>query len=172
MSVLQKRVTGRSKLRLLKQAEADGMGLIFRHGTIDDLGAVFQLNRDSFTESWSFDGLKNALEGGYELLLCMDRELLVGYLLSQNVLDEVHIMQVAIAPPYRRKGVAEQLSRQLLDTKRDRKLLLEVRASNLAAQALYAKLGFTKAGNRKAYYVAEGEDAVREDAVLMSCQNS
>ena len=148
------------------------MDLIFRHGTIDDLDAVFQLNGDSFAESWSHDGLKSALEDGYELLLCMDRELLVGYLLSHSILDEVHIMQVAVASSYQRMGIAEQLSQWLLDAKPGRKLFLEVRASNVAAQALYAKLGFAQSGYRKAYYVAESASQTREDAVLMSYENS
>jgi ribosomal-protein-alanine N-acetyltransferase len=145
---------------------------VFRRGTVDDLELVFRLNRGSFAESWSNDGLKAALEEGYELLLCMDRELLAGYLLSRSVLDEVHIMQVAVAPAYRRKGIAEKLSQRLLDAKQGRELLLEVRASNHPAQALYAKLGFTRSGYRKAYYVAKDENVAREDAVLMSYQNN
>jgi ribosomal-protein-alanine N-acetyltransferase len=148
------------------------LSFTYRKGVADDLELVFRLNKGSFAESWSNDGLKTALEEGYDLLLCMDRELLVGYLLSQNVLDEVHIMQVAVASSHRRRGVAEQLSRRLLDANPGKKLLLEVRISNMAAQALYAKLGFTRSGYRKAYYVAEDENGAREDAVLMSCQNS
>ena len=148
------------------------MSLIFRQGCEDDLTAVYELNCDSFSESWSLKGLKDALESGYELLICMDRESLAGYLLSHDVLDEVHIMQVAVAPAYRRKGIAKQLSQHLLDAKRGSVLLLEVRESNRPAQLLYTKLGFTRSSYRKAYYVAEDENGAREDAVLMSCQNS
>lgn len=146
------------------------MELIFRQGTVNDLELVFRLNKGSFAESWSNDGLKTALQEGYDLLLCMDRELLVGYLLSQNILDEVHIMQVAVASSHRRRGVAEQLSRRLLDANPGKKLLLEVRISNMAAQALYAKLGFTHSGIRRAYYVSQQDDGIREDAILMQYQ--
>ena len=148
------------------------MSLTYRKGVANDLAAVYELNCELFPESWSNDGLKAALEEGYELLLCMDRQRLAGYLLSRSVLDEVHIMQIAVAPSHQRRGVAEQLSRRLLNANPGRIFLLEVRISNLAAQALYAKLGFARSGYRKAYYVAENEDGAREDAVLMSCQNS
>jgi len=141
--------------------------LTYRKGTADDLPAVFELNRESFPESWSHEGLEKALAGGYELLLCMDGETLAGYLLSHDVLDEVHIMQIAVARSYKRRGIAEQLSRNLIAAKAGRTLLLEVRASNGAAQSLYTKLGFVRSGIRKGYYVPKGEVGEREDAVLM-----
>ena len=143
------------------------MSLIYREGNAADLDAVYRLNCEVFPESWSLEGLRDALQGGYELLLCMDGDRLAGYLLSHDVLDEVHIMQVAVAPPYHRQGIAEQLSRNLLAAKQGMALLLEVRASNLAAQALYEKLGFVHSGLRKAYYVPKHEGEPREDAVLM-----
>ena len=146
------------------------MSLSFRHGGAADLAAVYQLNREIFPESWSLEGLKDALQGGYELLLCMDGDRLSGYLLSHDVLDEVHIMQIAVSPSYRRRGIAEQLSRNLLTAKHGMSLLLEVRASNRAAQSLYEKLGFVHSGIRKAYYVPPHEGEAREDAVLMNYQ--
>lgn len=146
------------------------MSLRYRYGDATDLAAVYQLNRETFPESWSLEGLKGALKGGYELLLCMNGTNLTGYLLSHDVLDEVHIMQVAVAPSYRRRGIAEQLSRNLLAAKQGVALLLEVRASNLAAQSLYEKLGFVHSGVRKAYYVAKDAGEAREDAVLMNYQ--
>jgi len=148
------------------------MSLIYRRGDEADLAAVYELNRRSFAESWSNDGLKSALEEGYELFLCMDGEVLAGYLLSHDLLDEVHIMQISVDDSYRRKGIAEQLSQKLLAAKQDRKFLLEVRASNRAAQSLYEKLGFVRSGVRKGYYVPLYKGAEREDAVLMHYQSS
>jgi ribosomal-protein-alanine N-acetyltransferase len=146
------------------------LSFTYRKGVADDLELVFRLNKGSFAESWSNDGLKTALQEGYDLLLCMDKELLAGYLLSRNVLEEVHIMQIAVASSHRRRGVAEQLSRRLLDANPGKKFLLEVRISNIAAQALYAKLGFTHSGVRRAYYVSQQDDGIREDAILMQYQ--
>jgi ribosomal-protein-alanine N-acetyltransferase len=145
--------------------------LAFRQGNRSDLDAVYELNRHVFPESWSYDGLRDALKGGYELLLCMDGKKLAGYLLSHVVIDEVHIMQVAVAPEYRRQGIAEQLSRQLMAAKPDHLLMLEVRASNHAAQSLYAKLGFVRSGLRKGYYVSQQNGGPQEDAVLMRHQS-
>jgi len=170
MSVHPKRVTGRSRLSHQKNLKKL-LNFTFRQGCADDLASVYELNRGSFSECWSFKGLEEALEGDYELLICMDHEFLVGYLLSHDVLDEVHIMQVAVAPSYRRKGIAEQLSQRLMDTKLGRKLFLEVRASNRPAQALYTKLGFIHSGARKGYYVPVQEKDTREDAILMSYQH-
>ncbi|MDX8403219.1 MAG: ribosomal protein S18-alanine N-acetyltransferase [Mariprofundaceae bacterium] len=147
------------------------MSFTFRQGCAGDLASVYELNCESFSESWSFKGLKEALNGGYELLICMDHEFLVGYLLSHDVLDEVHIMQVAVAPGYRRKGIAKRLSQRLIAAKPDRILLLEVRESNRPAQLLYAKLGFTHSGVRKAYYIPAQKNNSREDAVLMRYQH-
>ena len=146
------------------------MNLIFRQGTWDDLESVYQLNNRAFAESWSLDGLKGALADGYELLICNDGDRLAGYLLSHDVLDEVHIMQVVVESTHRRHGIAEQLSRNLLATKQGKRLLLEVRASNQAAQLLYSKLGFIQSGRRKAYYVPDHAGDVREDAILMHHQ--
>jgi len=138
-----------------------------RAGGLDDLAAVYRLNRICFAEAWSEDSLHAALESGFDLLVCEDAGLLAGYILSQDILDEVHIMQVAVDPRYRRCGVARRLSRELLRRKAAMKaMLLEVRASNRAAQGLYESLGFRRCGLRRAYYAPDTNGA-REDAILM-----
>ncbi len=142
--------------------------LTLRSGDAGDLKAVFQLNRKVFDEAWSEGSLYAALDSGFDLLLCEDGGLLAGYLLSQDILDEVHIMQVAVDESYRCQGVATRLSRQLLSCKAGMAVvLLEVRASNKPARSLYASLGFCENGLRKNYY-APDSNGFREDAVLMS----
>lgn len=170
MSVHPRRATGRSRLSLRNELNRR-LSFTFRQGCADDLAAVYELNCASFSESWSYNGLKDAFDSGYELLICMDNEFLAGYLLSHDILDEVHIMQVAVAPTYRRKGIAERLSRELMDSRPGREFLLEVRDSNRPAQSLYAKLGFAHSGVRKAYYVPVQEGGLREDAILMCYQH-
>lgn len=146
------------------------MSLVFRDGTAADLAAVYKLNRLALPEWWSYEGLEKALKEGYELLVCSNNDVLAGYLLSYNVIDEVHIMQIAVAPDYRRNSIAETLSRRLIAAKPGMTLLLEVRASNLAAQSLYEKLGFVRAGIRKEYYIPKQQGEPREDAVLMTLE--
>ena len=144
------------------------MSLIYRDGGAGDLDAVYQLNCEVFPECWTRKGLSDALANCYQFLICMDGDRLAGYLLSRDVLDEVHIMQIAVDPEYRRQGIAEQLSKNLLAAKQGRTLMLEVRASNIPAQALYEKLGFIHSGIRKGYYVPQKAGDPREDAVLMN----
>ena len=86
-----------------------------------------------------------------------------GYVGSQTVMDESDMMNVAVHPDYRRKGIAEKLVTELVEAlkKRDsRCLTLEVRASNEPARALYEKLGFVQVGLRKNYYRNPREDAL------------
>lgn len=143
------------------------MSLVYREGGAADLPAVFELNRQALPEAWSFEGLQQSLRDGYDLDLCMDGDEFVGYMLSHVILDEVHIMQIAVATGYRRRGIAETLSRNLIARRAGKLLLLEVRASNRTARALYEKLGFVNSGIRKRYYVPRHPGAEREDAILM-----
>lgn len=145
------------------------METIIRGSRPDDFEQVYRLNCEAFAECWSREGLQQSLELGMELFVCMHGEELAGYILSQDVIDEVHIMQVAVSLPYRRLGIAEKLSLFLMREKTGMHTFrLEVRASNKAAQALYAKLGYKLIGCRPDYYVPAQAGGEREDALLMS----
>jgi [ribosomal protein S18]-alanine N-acetyltransferase len=88
---------------------------------------------------------------------------IVAFALFWLVHDEVHVLNIAVHPFFRRQGNGSLLLRHLIADARQRCsdcVLLEVRASNLAAQRLYATLGFVPTGLRKAYYQSNGEDAV------------
>ena len=146
---------------------------IYRLGTVDDIDAVFELNTQLFAEKWSKKSLLDVMQSGFDLYVCESHvcesnKTIAAYILSQDILDEVHIMQVAVSPAYQRQGIAKALSMRLLDDKQGYLLaLLEVRASNIAAQKLYAQLDFNEVGRRKAYYVPEKKGEPREDAILM-----
>lgn len=91
-----------------------------------------------------------------------ERPLPAGFLLAWDVADELHVLDVATHPAVRRRGVARALLQHALDHARDRAArvaLLEVRASNAAAIALYASHGFAETNVRERYY-ADGEDAL------------
>ncbi len=139
-----------------------------RLGTVDDIDAVFDLNQQLFAEKWSKKSLLDVMQSGFDLYVCESDKKIAAYILSQDILDEVHIMQVAVAPAYQRQGLAKTLSTQLIHDKQGYQLiLLEVRASNLAAQALYSQLDFAEIGRRKGYYVPETKGGAREDAIVM-----
>ena len=89
----------------------------------------------------------------------------IAYLCFRLVEGEMHIVNLAVDPAYRRHGVATFLLEYSLRLAKEygaKKALLEVRASNQAAMRLYGKMGFCGAGRRRKYY-----SGTREDAVLM-----
>ncbi len=95
--------------------------------------------------------------------LVQPTQVLVGYLCLWLVADEAQVQNLAVHPAFRGRGVGRHLLREGLrrcHQKGARTANLEVRPSNLAAQALYASLGFTPVGRRPHYYQPEGEDAI------------
>jgi ribosomal-protein-alanine N-acetyltransferase len=95
--------------------------------------------------------------------------LVVGFLLTWRVADEVHVLNIATSPLFRRMGVARELMRHCVRYARDnqaRLLLLEVRRSNDAAISLYRSLGFHSINLRPGYYSDNLEDAVEMAMVL------
>lgn len=88
--------------------------------------------------------------------------ILVGYSLFWHVVDELHLLNVAVALPMRRQGIGRALMTDLLAYARTHaitRILLEVRATNTSAVAMYESLGFTSFNVRPRYY-ADGEDAI------------
>lgn len=88
---------------------------------------------------------------------------LAGFLLRHIVLDEAHIVNLGVAPAFRRQGIGGHLLAASLDEMLEegaRSVTLEVRRSNQAAIAMYAAVGFTEAGVRQSYYSDNREDAL------------
>jgi len=143
-----------------------------RPASTADIYAIYKLNCESFSEAWSVMALGMWQERGDDLDVCYDENNnLAAYYLAQDVLDEVHIMQIAVAPTFRRQGLAKRFMQYEMARKRRKgmaTMLLEVRATNAAAQALYQSLGFSVVGVRKNYYSPTPETPLGEDAVLMN----
>ncbi|MDX8382576.1 MAG: ribosomal protein S18-alanine N-acetyltransferase, partial [Ghiorsea sp.] len=139
----------------------------YREGNIDDIEAVFRLNRLVFDEYWSKDVMLQSLQVGYDLYVCYGDDGLLAYVLSQDILYETQIMQLAVLPTYRRMGIAQHLMHLLMEDKREMDaLMLEVRLSNVQAQHFYRHLGFKQAGQRPNYY-SKTKTMPREDALLL-----
>jgi len=140
----------------------------YRAGNIDDIEDVFRLNRRIFDEAWSKDMMLQSLQVGYDLYVCYQQKHLVGYLLSQDILYETQVMQLGVDLDYRRQGVAKELMHMLIQEKQDMDMIvLEVRASNVDAQAFYSRLSFAEIGRRPKYYQPT-PTKLSEDAILMS----
>jgi len=88
---------------------------------------------------------------------------IVGYVCFWVVFDEVRVMTLAVEPPARRQGIANELVRFMLTFGRALgavRAILEVRASNLAARGLYEQMGFRQTAVRTKYYTNPTEDAI------------
>lgn len=125
---------------------------------------VAALEKACFRDPWSEASISGELDNPLSLwLVAVEQGAVVGYIGSQTVLDEADVMNVAVDPAMRRRGVGKALLRELetrLRTESVCALSLEVRPSNLAARALYAREGFVEAGRRPKYYVNPREDAL------------
>ncbi len=136
--------------------------------TADHLDEVAALERACFPDPWSRNMLAEELDNALSAFLVAldDGGKVIGYAGLQVVLDEGNILNVAVKPEYRRRGVAKRLLQVFLDFARANQLAfltLEVRASNYSAIALYGGLGFRSAGRRRNYY-----DFPKEDAIIMT----
>lgn len=108
---------------------------------------------------WSLEQIEADLnQANTEYFYLHDHQDLIGFLAIQNLVGELEITQIAIKKAYQGRGLGDQLMAQLSD--RRESIFLEVRASNEAARALYAKYGFVQVGKRKNYYQNPAEDAI------------
>ena len=125
---------------------------------------VAELEKVCFSSPWSYDVLcAEGLRDEAEFLCAFIDGTFAGYAGMLCVLDEGQICNVAGCPPFRRMGVGEALMAAQRSAALERKLsvmMLEVRASNAAAQRLYEKLGWEKVGVRRNFYSAPREDGV------------
>ena len=124
---------------------------------------IAALERQNFSAPWDENSLFSELNNPLALwLAALDGETVAGYVGSQSVLGESDMMNLAVAPAYRRQGIGKALMEALLwELSEDNHCLtLEVRASNAPAIALYENLGFRQVGRRPNYYRSPPEDAL------------
>ena len=127
-----------------------------------DLPAVIAIERRSFPTPWSLAMFVLELSKPSGICLAATIEdRLCGYLVCSRYDQVWHLMNVAVAPDWRRLGIARSLLRQLFDDAGDKlSFTLEVRMSNVEAIAMYERFGFQRAGTRRRYYHDNGEDAL------------
>ena len=143
---------------------------VLRAMTLADLDAVLAVETASYSHAWTRGNFIDSLAAGYlTQVLTSAQSGLVGYYVAMPGVDELHLLNVTVAPPWQGQG----LGGCLLDSVQAAALAqgaatlwLEVRRGNLRAQALYRRRGFVEVGLRRGYYPAGG--AQREDAVVMN----
>ena len=128
------------------------------------VAGIADLERECFSLPWSEASIRSELSNELSLwLAAVEDGRVLGYVGSQTVLGESDMMNLAVDPAFRRRGIARALVCALIEElgkMGSRCLTLEVRASNESAQALYAQLGFESVGRRKNYYLNPREDAL------------
>ena len=132
---------------------------------VDDLPAVHEIERDSFTTPWPAHAYQHELENNrlahYIVARCGDT--IAGFAGMWLLVDEAHITTFATGRAWRRQGIGERLLLALLDPSAARgahEATLEVRPTNIPARRLYEKYGFKNVGVRTRYYSDNNEDAL------------
>lgn len=95
-------------------------------------------------------------EDEHKYLVAKEEEKVIGYIGIERILDEVHIINMAVHPDYRGQGIGKRLMQHVLND--EEVFFLEVRVSNETAKNIYERYGFKVINTRKQYY-ADGEDA-------------
>jgi len=135
-------------------------------GATADIDAIAALEAESFTNPWPREQLVWELSNSDVTRIFVmrgDGGAIVAFCLCWVIFDELHINTLAVAPGFRRRGLATLLMQHVLaETTKEgaRKATLEVRASNQAALALYERLGFRVTATRPGYYTSPDEDAL------------
>lgn len=137
--------------------------------TPERLDAVLRVEQRAYPHPWTRGNFLDAIHSGYQGQLLLAGDELLGYFVAMQGVDEVHLLNITVAPEFQRQGWARVMLEALATWARGRGaewLWLEVRVSNARALGVYEAHGFRRVGQRKGYYPAgRGE---REDAVVMS----
>ena len=139
-----------------------------RRLVLDDLEDIDEIERRAYPTPWSRSMFAGELSKPTSICLGAfeadaEEGALVGYLIVSRYVDAWHVMNVAVDPAQRGRGVATMLLERVFELTVDdarRGYTLEVRVSNTTAIALYERLGFEARGLRRGYYTDNREDAL------------
>lgn len=131
-----------------------------------DLDAVRRIEEVAYgTDAWSRRTLEDELVNGFSSYLVAEAPngRIAGFAGVWFMRDQLHLVTIAVDPPFQRLGVAARLLLACLELARKAEMpsvVLEVRESNVGAQALYERFGFRRLGKLRKYYKDDGEDAL------------
>jgi [ribosomal protein S18]-alanine N-acetyltransferase len=131
---------------------------------LNDLNAIEEIEQRAYPTPWSRAMFASELAKPTSICLgAFEGPELVGYVINSRYVDAWHVMNVAVDPDRRRRGIASRLLQRLFELTRNderRGYTLEVRVSNDGAINLYEQLGFEPRGIRRGYYTDNREDAL------------
>jgi [ribosomal protein S18]-alanine N-acetyltransferase len=139
-------------------------GLVIRDMWWSDIPEILKIERISFSTPWNEMAFLNEIYNPSSInkVAGYGNEI-VGYICANSIIDEGHILNIAVHIDMRRKGIAVALLEKIIDELRSKgckSLYLEVRASNISAIRFYENRDFVSVGIRKNYYTSPKEDAV------------
>lgn len=145
------------------------LGLALRRMMPQDIDDVLDVERSAYEFPWTRGNLIDSLNAGHDAEVLFDREQrLLGYFVAMQGVDELHLLNLTVAPAVQARGHGRFLLDRVIEVARAhgaQQVWLEVRRQNERAQRIYARFGFSASGIRKAYYPAAlGR---REDAIVM-----
>ncbi len=133
------------------------------------LDEVLRVEHAAYAHPWSRGNFTDSLKSGYQAQVLVGDDTLLGYFVAMKGVDEVHLLNITVAPEWQGQGWGQVMLDALGVWSRGQGaewLWLEVRRSNHRAERIYERHGFRRVGERKNYYPAAGGE--REDAVVMS----
>ncbi|MGC9323712.1 MAG: ribosomal protein S18-alanine N-acetyltransferase [Desulfomonilia bacterium] len=128
-----------------------------------DLQAILEIEQQSFSSPWDLETFIMSLEDPRSM--CSGAKIHgvpIGYCFALDMKNMLHVLNLAVHPEYRRRGVARRLLSEMIDRARimDRSyVVLEVRTSNVPARFLYTSMGFSHVSTWREYYTDTHEDA-------------
>ncbi|ODU10938.1 MAG: ribosomal-protein-alanine N-acetyltransferase [Rubrivivax sp. SCN 71-131] len=135
----------------------------------DDLARVLAIEQRAYGFPWTQGNFGDSLQAGCEAVLRVDaQDDILGYFVAMAGVDEMHLLNLTVAPEHQRKGHARALMAAVIACARAlpaTSLLLEVRLGNARARDIYARCGFAEIGRRPRYYPAA--HGAREDALVL-----
>ena len=136
-----------------------------RVATVRDLNAIMNIESLSFSTPWSRQAMAQEIEtrDWSRVAVATVKQEIVGFMVYWVVVDELHLLNLAVHPKRRRRGIGRAMVRHLVELAKDNyltTLFLEVRVSNQSAQKLYWEFGFKPVAVRQNYYSDDGEDAI------------
>ena len=137
--------------------------VVIRDMRPEDVPAAAAIERSSFSMPWSENSFYSEVYGRYSITrVAVINDHIAGYIIARLILDEGHLLDMAVKSSARRRGISRKLMEDVirgLRLNRCKAFYLEVRASNVAARRLYENMGFAIIGTRKTYYKNPVEDA-------------
>ncbi len=131
--------------------------------TLEDLDQVMTIEQTSFATPWKRSFFEyDICRKEAQCFVAKEKDRVIGYVDAWFISDEVHLANIAVDKDFRQQGIASKLLSKIIEIaqqKNCKRVLLEVRVSNVIAQKFYEKFGFKKVYQRRKYY-PDGEDAL------------